>query len=183
MFSPFPIGALLGGDLNNSNGGCPSPVRKFSSARPDHMFTRFWTFWTGRVFLRQTLLWKLICILSKPPPPHHHPPNTSFLLCTICDGAWRDEGMPLVTITGMHGNPCTLPTDMPCALYSTSQYYGLSKSFKVLWKNDIFLCLFIYLILKIQQWDSHLHHWLLYSSDTVWSLRYLKIEKLWWDYF
>lgn len=100
----------------------------------------------GRVFLRQTLLWKLICILSKAPPP-----NTSFLLCTICDGAWRDEGMPLVTITGMHGNPCTLPTDMPCALYSTSQYYGLSKSFKVLRKNYIFLCLFIYLILKIQQ--------------------------------
>lgn len=117
------------------------------------------------------------------PKPHPHPPNTSFLLCTICDGAWRDEGMPLVTITGMHGNPCTLPTDMPCALYSTSQYYGLSKSFKVLWKNDIFLCLFIYLILKIQQWDSHLHHWLLYSSGMVWSLRYLKIEKLWWDYF
>lgn len=24
----FQIGALLGGDLNNSNGGCPSPVRK-----------------------------------------------------------------------------------------------------------------------------------------------------------
>lgn len=52
--------------------------------------------------------------------------------------------MPLVTITGMHGNPCTLPTDMPCALYSTSQYYGLSKSFKVLRKNYIFF-VFIYL--------------------------------------
>lgn len=25
----FQIGALLGGDLNNSNGGCPSPVRKW----------------------------------------------------------------------------------------------------------------------------------------------------------
>lgn len=28
LFS-FQIGALLGGDLNNSNGGCPSPVRKW----------------------------------------------------------------------------------------------------------------------------------------------------------
>lgn len=176
MFSPFPIGALLGGDLNNSNGGCPSPVRKFSSARPDHMFTRLWTFWS-RLFATNAPLETDLHPFQSPPP------NTSFLLCTICDGAWRDEGMPLVTITGMHGNPCTLPTDMPCALYSTSQYYGLSKSFKVLRKNYIFLCLFIYLILKIQQWDSHLHHWLLYSSGSVWSLRYLKIEQLWWDYF
>lgn len=178
MFSPFPIGALLGGDLNNSNGGCPSPVRKFSSARPDHMFMRLWTFWS-RLFATNAPLETDLHPFQSPSLS----PLTSFLLCTICDGAWRDEGMPLVTITGMHGNPCTLPTDMPCALYSTSRYYGLSKSFKVLRKNDIILCLFIYLILKIQQWDSHLHHWLLYSSGLVWSLRYLKIEKLWWDYF
>lgn len=28
---PYSKGALLGGDLNNSNGGCPSPVRESST--------------------------------------------------------------------------------------------------------------------------------------------------------
>lgn len=36
--NPFSIGALLGGDLNNSNGGCPSPVREYSYICSDHEF-------------------------------------------------------------------------------------------------------------------------------------------------
>lgn len=38
LFILFYIGALLGSDLNNSNGGCPSPVRKWYHIGAHHGF-------------------------------------------------------------------------------------------------------------------------------------------------
>lgn len=90
MFTPFPIGALLGGDLNNSNGGCPSPVRKCSHACSDHVFKYLLTFCSLPVDKHS--FWHLICIRVSVPNPFPFFSPSSFLLCTICDRALEGSG-------------------------------------------------------------------------------------------
>lgn len=100
---PFSTGALLGGDLNNSNGGCPSPVREYSYICSDHEFA----FLLVRLSYSQVFLWYLLCIRVFIPNPFQ-----GFLLFSSAPSVimpQKDQGMPPVTSTDMHGIPCTSP--------------------------------------------------------------------------
>lgn len=86
LLSSLPIGALLGGDLNNSNGGCPSPVRKCSNSSSDHML----------MYLYPLIALFFITISSRmrsvyvPNPVHGS--SSPHLFCTIWDRALRGSG-------------------------------------------------------------------------------------------
>lgn len=113
-FYPFSIGALLGGDLNNSNGGCPSPVRKYSHICSDHEFDDLLTYCFFFFFI--TKRFSGICIRVF--IPNAVQGSSSPLLSSSAPSEimpWRDQGMPPVTSTDIHGNPCTSP--WTCSLF------------------------------------------------------------------
>lgn len=117
VFTPFPIGALLGGDLNNSNGGCPSPVRKCSRACSDHVFKYLLT--CCSLSMDKHSFWHLICIRVSIPKPFPFFSPSSFLLCTICDRALEGSGDATSNIHRHAWESLHLPLDMQCALCGT----------------------------------------------------------------
>lgn len=107
-FYPFSIGALLGGDLNNSNGGCPSPVRKYSHIYSDHEFDDlliycFFFFITKRS--------SSICIRVFIPNPVQGS-SSPLLLCTIWGHALEGSGDATSNINRHAWESLHLPLDM-----------------------------------------------------------------------
>lgn len=96
----FSKGALLGGDLNNSNGGCPSPVREYSWICSNHNFpflccVFFLLLLPPNVLLLSGQSWSI----SKVLPLFSSSSAPSVIV------PWRDQGMPPVTSTEIHGIP------------------------------------------------------------------------------